>query len=186
MHRQIPKQNVPASNSHSFTPSSTSNQYVHTATTNTSYCPLSTSNGMPSFFNFQQGHDPHGATTDSSPLLGRFRAVPDAPRRNVRHRNSLSLLGSFTNGSAFGRGYGGVFGSGNAVDGSEEDDGEGQGLIRGWVKTSRDLWLDPKQATVRRVVEKWWTRWLVLVVLPAALVSSVDLLTRENTPKDLY
>lgn len=124
---------------------------------------------MPSFFNFQQGHDPHGATTDSSPLLGRFRAVPDAPRRNVRHRNSLSLLGSFTNGSAFGRGYGGVFGSGDAADGSDEE--EGQGLISGWLKTSRELWLDPKQATVRRVVDKWWTRWLVLVILPAALVS---------------
>jgi hypothetical protein len=63
-----------------------------------------------------------------------------------------------------------VFGSGDAADGSDEE--EGRGLISGWIKTSKDLWLDPKQATVKRVVDKWWTRWLVLVILPAALVSS--------------
>lgn len=128
---------------------------------------------MPAFFNFQQGHDPRGAASDSSPLLGRFRAVPDAPRRS--HRNSLSLLGSFTTGRAFGRGYGGVFGSGDAADGSDEEAGEGQGLIKRWAKTLRDLWLDPKQTAVRKVVDKWWTRWIVLVVLPAALVSVLDL-----------
>jgi hypothetical protein len=90
--------------------------------------------------------------------------VPDAQRRN--HRNSLSLLGSFTGG----RRYGGVFGNGDANNeaGGEEDAG---GMIRGWVRASRDLWLDPKQVAVGRVVDKWWTRWTVLVVLPAALVS---------------
>ena len=131
--------------------------------------PKNPSNGMPSFFTFQQGHDPRGATTDSSPLLGRFRAVPDAPRRNGNHRNSLSLLGSFTSG----RRYGGVFGNRAAGDDSSAEDGDGDavGVIRGWVRTSRDLWLDPKQAAVGMVVHKWWRRWVVLVVLPAALVS---------------
>lgn len=117
---------------------------------------------MPSFFDFQQGHDPRGGATDSSPLLGRFRAVPDAQRRS--HRNSLSLLGSFT----AGRRFGGIFGDGE--DDSTED-GDGDGVVKGWVRTSRDLWLDPKQAAVGKVVDKWWTRWMVLVVLPAVLVS---------------
>jgi hypothetical protein len=35
----------------------------------------------------------------------------------------------------------------------------------------RDLWLEPKQAVVTKAVERWWNRWFVLAVLPAALVS---------------
>jgi len=31
----------------------------------------------------------------------------------------------------------------------------------------------PKQGAVKRVVDKWWSRWFVLVVLPAALVRSL-------------
>ncbi|TVY25224.1 Uncharacterized protein LHYA1_G006504 [Lachnellula hyalina] len=122
---------------------------------------------MPSFFDFQQGHDPRGATSDSSPLLGRFRAVPDASRRNGAHRNSLSLLGSFTTG----RRYAGVFGNRDTGDdsSSEGQDGDAVGVVKGLSRTLRDLWLDPKQAAVARVVDKWWTRWTVLVVLPAAL-----------------
>lgn len=133
---------------------------------------------MPSFFAFQQGHDPRGATSDSSPLLGRFRAVPDASPRNGRHRNSLSLLGSFTTG----RRYAGVFGNREASDDSsiQGQDGDAVGLVKGLSRTLRDLWLDPKQAAVGRVVDKWWTRWTVLVVLPAALVSAVAEVVKET------
>jgi len=35
----------------------------------------------------------------------------------------------------------------------------------------RDLWIEPKQQAVTRAVERWWVRWVVLAVLPAALVS---------------
>jgi hypothetical protein len=125
---------------------------------------------MPSFFDFQQGNEGRGPTNDSSPLLGRFRAVPDAPRRS--HRNSVGLLGGFPFARSLERGYGSVFGSLGGEDGSDDDvDGEDIGAMRRWGRTQRDLWLEPKQAAVARIVNRWWSRWAVLVILPAALVS---------------
>jgi hypothetical protein len=115
---------------------------------------------MPSFFTFQTG-DSTRATNDSSPLLGRFRAVPNA------HRNSL--LGRRR--SILGVGYGSVFG---AIGGAESDDSEDEDGNRGWRRWGRlmrDLWVEPKQGAVARAVERWWWRWVVLVVMPDALVS---------------
>ncbi|KAH6669221.1 hypothetical protein B0J14DRAFT_517279 [Halenospora varia] len=124
---------------------------------------------MPSFFTFQQGNDPRGATNDSSPLLGRFRAVPDAQRHSRRSRGN-SLLPSLGGGLGFGTAYHSVFGHGGEDDSDEGDsDDEGEGVIRRLARTSKDLWLEPKQAAVGRVVDKWWTRWAVLAVMPAAL-----------------
>jgi hypothetical protein len=47
-----------------------------------------------------------------------------------------------------------------------------------WVVKARRLWrktedtlVAPKSGAVKRVVDPWWSRWAVLVVLPAALVS---------------
>lgn len=126
---------------------------------------------MPSFFNFQQGRDPRGATNDSSPLLGRFRAVPDTQRRVRRN----SLLPNLSSGRGFGSGYGSLFGGsreglgdgGSEVDSSDDE----EGVVRRWTRTSRDLWVEPKQLAVTRVIDKWWTRWAVLIVMPAFLVS---------------
>jgi hypothetical protein len=129
---------------------------------------------MPSFFNFQTG-DSSRAPTDSSPLLGRFRAVPDAQRR--AQRNSLSLLGAWDGRRrSLGRGlgfYGGTFARlGGGGDGEGEDeDGERENVVVGWGRWMRDLWIEPKQQAVARAVERWWVRWVVLAVLPAALVS---------------
>lgn len=123
---------------------------------------------MPSFFDFQQGNETRGPANDSAPLLGRFRAVPDAQRRGSRsHRNSL--LGLWT-GRGSGRGYGSVFG---AEDDDEDDlaDTEDMGRLRRWGRIHRDLWLEPRQTVVARLVDKWWSRWALLAVLPAALVS---------------
>ena len=67
-----------------------------------------------------------------------------------------------------------VFGVAGAGDDSDEGDlvdGEDMGALKRWGRTQRDLWLEPKQAVVARVVDKWWTRWAVLAVLPAVLVS---------------
>ncbi|CZR55337.1 uncharacterized protein PAC_05224 [Phialocephala subalpina] len=122
---------------------------------------------MPSFFDFQQGNETHGPATDSSPLLGRFRAVPDAQRHGSRsHRNSL--LGLWI-GRGSG-GYGSVFAS-NDDDDDEDDlaDSEDMGRLRRWGRIQRDLWLEPRQAVVAKLVDKWWSRWALLAVLPAAL-----------------
>ena len=69
------------------------------------------------------------------------------------------------------RGYGSVFGNLGGEDGGDDDvDGEDMGAMRRWKRIQRDLWLEPKQATVARIVNRWWSRWAVLVILPAALV----------------
>lgn len=75
-----------------------------------------------------------------------------------------------------------MFGNREASDDSSIDcqDGDAVGLVKGLSRTLRDLWLDPKQAAVGRVVDKWWTRWTVLVVLPAALVSAVAEVVKET------
>ncbi|KAK4181045.1 hypothetical protein QBC36DRAFT_318890 [Triangularia setosa] len=37
------------------------------------------------------------------------------------------------------------------------------------MRRMRDTWVDPKAVVVRRLVDVWWSRWAVLVVLPASL-----------------
>jgi hypothetical protein len=129
---------------------------------------------MPSFFNFQQGSESRGQATDSSPLLGRFRAVPDVQRLGRRNSHRNSLLGSFAAGRGFG--YGGVFGDGDDSDEGDLLRNEDVGALRRWGRTQRDLWLEPKQAAVGKLVDKWWSRWAVLVILPATLVSDIEYL----------
>lgn len=136
--------------------------------------------GMPSIFQFQQGTESRAQpNTDSSPLLGRFRAVPDTSgRRRSRGYSGNGLFGTFS-ASRLG---GVVFGVGSE-DGSDEEgegDGFGEGTkvrsvrrwVRRWRTKMRDLWLEPKQVPVRRAVDRWWSRWFVLAFLPAALVSA--------------
>ncbi|KUJ24383.1 uncharacterized protein LY89DRAFT_604996 [Mollisia scopiformis] len=121
---------------------------------------------MPSFFDFQQGNETRGPANDSSPLLGRFRAVPDAQRHGTRsHRNSL--LGTWT-GRGSGWGYGTVFGT-NDDDDDDSIEIEDMGRLKRWGRIQRDLWLEPRQAVVARLVDKWWSRWVLLAVFPAAL-----------------
>lgn len=121
---------------------------------------------MPSFFNFQQGSR-ENYVTDSSPLLGRFRAVPDAQRIGRRNSQRNSLFGSFAPGRGFG--YTSVFGGGDDSDEGNLLENEDVGRLRRWGKIQRDIWLEPKQAAVGQLVDKWWSRWAVLVFLPAAL-----------------
>lgn len=72
-------------------------------------------------------------------------------------------------------------------DGDDEDEGDNGGSevfppgrnrpprvvrwLRRWGKRLNDTWVNPKAGAVRRTVDLWWSRWGVLVVLPAALVS---------------
>ncbi|EPE05970.1 fungal protein [Ophiostoma piceae UAMH 11346] len=43
-----------------------------------------------------------------------------------------------------------------------------RGLLR-MGRHLRNLWITPKNATVRRAVDRWWSRWTLLVVLPAVV-----------------
>lgn len=139
---------------------------------------------MPEFFPFIPGTETSRTArqhaSDASPLLGRFRAVP----RSQQRRRSASALGLLSNGwrGSVHVGYGALIASeldrapqdDDSNDGYEDDDGAGWAQ-RGyrWARRNvEDLFIAPRQAAVKRVVDKWWTRWGILVFLPAALVSS--------------
>lgn len=160
---------------------------------------------MPSFFSFEQGNESRVRfpATDTSPLLGRFRAVPRDGRAHsttttttTNRRGSLGLLtrASWRNSVHIGHGYGALLAAGLADDhhqdgsggggggGSSSDDRDEDDLFedetkprwarwcrRWWKKKVEDLWITPRQAAVRKATRMWWSRWLLLVVLPAAL-----------------
>ncbi|KAG6046192.1 hypothetical protein E4U39_001585 [Claviceps sp. Clav50 group G5] len=143
---------------------------------------------MPSFFQFTQGTESHSRPSDSSPLLGRFRAVPPRPGLSRRRSSQLGLLSDhFSSVTGDGRGsvhvgYGALVATqllnhGNDNNDHDDDDGyamdvdgdeawAGQRLWRRWIL---DLWVRPKQTAVKRMVDRWWTRYGLLVFLPAAL-----------------
>ncbi|KAL0935271.1 uncharacterized protein CTRU02_209862 [Colletotrichum truncatum] len=128
---------------------------------------------MPSFFQFTQGNESRTRfTSDSSPLLGRFRAVPQQPDLTGRRRRS-STLGLFANNrGSVHVGYGALLSAAglesydnNAGNPDWED-------LNIWQRTWRrivDVWVEPKQSAVKRVVDVWWSRYGVLVFMPAAL-----------------
>ncbi|KAI0810280.1 hypothetical protein GGR55DRAFT_688956 [Xylaria sp. FL0064] len=166
---------------------------------------------MPEFFPFIPGTETgpsasrlHGADS-TSPLLGRFRAVPPratpsgpsifSPRWQSSNSRSgpLSVLSAAARGSVH-VGYGALIAAGledgdgdggwSSDEDEEDDDGgiDGQGgqkayrMARIWRRTVRktrrnveDLWVAPRQGAVHRVVETWWSRWGLLVFLPAVL-----------------
>ena len=144
---------------------------------------------MPSFFSFEQGTESaprHSYANDASPLLGRFRAVPRTDQNSSYARR---IGGGGVGGQLAGMvpwrgsvhiGYGALLAQ-QLEDAEEEDDEGSEGFDdedrsllmhwahRIWLRMD-DLWVSPKQAAVRRVANVWWSRWFVLVVLPAALV----------------
>ena len=127
---------------------------------------------MPTFFSFQQGTESRARpSVDTSPLLGRFRAVPGQRRQSLLGKRD-SILASL--GDSVGYGYGSLFRTrsheeGEGGDGGLFGDSDGGG---GWAlgKKIKDVWIEPKQSAVRKVVDWWWKRWGVLFVLPAAIV----------------
>jgi hypothetical protein len=141
---------------------------------------------MPTLFQFTQGTESRARFhPDSSPLLGRFRAVPrpDLGRRRSSHGLFSSLRGSVH------AGYGSVLSSGFGLGGENNDDSDSDSGSDGslfeedvprwqiwwrWtVKKAFDLWIEPRQAPVKRVVDKWWSRYGVLVGMPALLVGLI-------------
>ncbi|KAH9906511.1 hypothetical protein F4778DRAFT_653732 [Xylariomycetidae sp. FL2044] len=137
---------------------------------------------MPEFFPFIPGSETSRAArlnqADTSPLLGRFRAVPRRARQSSRsHPSQLGLLSAGARGSVH-VGYGALVAAG-LVDsdegdeyGSDDEDDGAAGFGR-WrrrvMRKVEDLWVAPRQTAVRRVVETWWSRWAVLVFFPAGL-----------------
>lgn len=130
---------------------------------------------MPHVFQFSQGSESRRFNPDSSPLLGRFRAVPPRPGLPRRRPSQLGLLSTHA-------GYGSVLQLGDD-EGSENDEDledemlamEGVGRLGRWwrkgVRRVFDLWIEPRQGAVKRVVDAWWSRYGALILMPASLVS---------------
>ncbi|KAG6118911.1 hypothetical protein E4U14_006158 [Claviceps sp. LM454 group G7] len=143
---------------------------------------------MPSFFQFTQGTESHSRPSDSSPLLGRFRAVPPRPGLSRRRSSQLGLLSDhFSSVTGDGRGsvhvgYGALVATqllNHGNENNDNDDGDGYAMDldgdeawvgqRLWQRWILDLWVRPKQTAVKTMVDRWWTRYGLLVFLPAAL-----------------
>ncbi|KAH6609224.1 hypothetical protein Trco_002570 [Trichoderma cornu-damae] len=131
---------------------------------------------MPTFFQFTQGSESRVRPTDSSPLLGRYRAVP--PRPGIGPRRPSSPLGLLSGHYESGRdsihvGYGALLVA-EVEAGLGGGDGEAVGGTSRWERLWQgyliDLFVDPRPSAVKRVVDRWWSRYGLLVFLPAALV----------------
>lgn len=149
---------------------------------------------MPTIFAFEQGSDTRSRPPPDSESLryGRFRAYSPA---------SAAAVGKASSGGGDGGSRGGVaglfsvfapqrhsYGSINIATGHElnEDDSDGddddEDNGNGGDDDDRRFWLDrmlisPRPRTVRRIVRLWYTRWGVLVLLPAVVVRSSSSLT---------
>ncbi|EGR47449.1 uncharacterized protein TRIREDRAFT_79361 [Trichoderma reesei QM6a] len=134
---------------------------------------------MPTFFQFTQGSESRVRPTDSSPLLGRYRAVPPRPRRPS---SPLGLLSAHhENGrDSIHVGYGALIVAEIEAGLLDGRDGSGAGDItedgeprsrweRLWQSYFINLFVNPRPSAVKRVVDRWWTRYGLLVLLPAAL-----------------
>ncbi|KAI0007767.1 hypothetical protein F4779DRAFT_489886 [Xylariaceae sp. FL0662B] len=153
---------------------------------------------MPEIFPFIPGTETsraarQQAANDTSPLLGRFRAVPrsfsTAPRGSVHVGYGALLAAELDDGTPDD-----LFSDSDSDLEPDSDDDRGDndgGRLLSWVSGTRrtahrwrrrgrrfarrtrrglvDLWVIPRQTAVKRVVESWWSRWGVLVFLPAAL-----------------
>jgi hypothetical protein len=129
---------------------------------------------MPSFFQFTQGTESHVRPNDSAPLLGRFRAVPPRPGAVARRRSQLGLLSNTVDnrGSVHILGYGAfdAHADGDTDDSDYEFEDDRTIWQRAWQRWVLDIWVNPRQSAVKRVVDKWWTRYAFLVLMPALLV----------------
>ncbi|KAJ4271497.1 hypothetical protein NW762_000200 [Fusarium torreyae] len=128
---------------------------------------------MPSFFQFTQGTESHVRPNDSAPLLGRFRAVPPGPGPGPLSRRR-SQLGLFSNAcdnrGSVHIGYGAFAADGDDTNSSDDDFEDDRSLWqRAWQRWVLDIWVDPRQSAVKRVVDTWWSRYGFLVFMPALL-----------------
>ncbi|KAM3533003.1 hypothetical protein MY4038_003722 [Beauveria bassiana] len=136
---------------------------------------------MASFFQFTQGSESRVQPADSSPLLGRFRAVPPRPEFGLRRNSQLGLL---SDSLAAGRGsvhvgYGALIAAHLGDSDSEDECIRHDGRLelrenatvwdRLWQKGVIDLWVEPRQSAVKKVVDRWWSRYGLLVLMPAIL-----------------
>ena len=115
-----------------------------------------------SFFTFQQGSDTRSLPPPDSESLryGRFRAFSPARQQ----RSLQNLFSAFTDNT---QDYGSI-----NLQAEEDDEEEAEEVDERWWPDR--LFLSPRRGTVRRIMETWWSRWAVLIVVPAVIVSGLQ------------
>lgn len=132
---------------------------------------------MPSFFDFQRGSDSPPPETESL-RYGRFRAL-QVPKRSVGELFSAFGMnpedlqtpdrGAGGQGRSFDYGSININTRGNAAEAEDGEDGEdGEEHERWWLDK---MLISPRRRRVVKLVDQWWGRMGLLVVLPAAIVS---------------
>ncbi|KAH0536580.1 hypothetical protein FGG08_006564 [Glutinoglossum americanum] len=114
---------------------------------------------MPAFFSFQQGTESRVRQDQESPLLGRFRALPAGDRRS-RRRSVGDLFAGFRRHSV---------NYGTLGDGTGDGDIQEEGMQWSGVSKVKYLFVEPREDAVKAVVERWWSRWMLLILLPAGI-----------------
>ncbi|GJC85067.1 uncharacterized protein ColLi_07905 [Colletotrichum liriopes] len=121
---------------------------------------------MPSFFQFTQGNESGTRLTSDASLC----LQSDVSGRR-RRSSTLGLFAANNRGSVH-VGYGALLSAsgleGYDNDGTRSDWEDLSAWERTWRKIS-DVWVEPKQSAVKGVVDVWWSRYGVLVLMPAAL-----------------
>ncbi|RPA93342.1 hypothetical protein L873DRAFT_1705886 [Choiromyces venosus 120613-1] len=138
---------------------------------------------MPSFFTFQQGSDTRSLPPPETESLrfGRFRAIPS--QQHQQRRRVGDLFGVFPETLAVRRpllrgggggntrtGYGAIDisrnGGGNNAPGEDEEEEENGVDDRWWLDR---VLISPRKKTVAWMMETWYRRLGVLVILPAGI-----------------
>ncbi|KAI5777020.1 hypothetical protein EDC01DRAFT_431048 [Geopyxis carbonaria] len=128
---------------------------------------------MPSsFFTFQQGSDTRSLPPPDSESLryGRFRAFSPPPKQQRSIGNLFSAFaGDHFVGSSTPRQTGSSYGSIDFTTRAEvatldvEDEGEDH---RWWLDR---VLISPRRSLVKKMVERWWRRWIMFILLPAGI-----------------
>ncbi|RKF63407.1 Uncharacterized protein OnM2_025076 [Erysiphe neolycopersici] len=126
---------------------------------------------MPSFFNFQEDAESGGPVNEATPLLGRFRAVPNTNRslgkNSFKHRISHGFPGLRLQNTDYLKIH--INAARRYSHDSCATGAKDLGRINRWGNIMKNFLLEPEPKIVRKVVEQWWSRWVILIILPSTL-----------------
>ncbi|KAL7275492.1 hypothetical protein RUND412_001550 [Rhizina undulata] len=140
---------------------------------------------MPSFFHFQQGSDTRSLPSETESLrYGRFRAFPAAKRAVGSIFEALGLDGSDLPVNEGSRSRHTDYGSIriSSRDGRSSDEEEEEKDERWWLDR---IFISPRRPMVEKMIETWWRRTGVLVLLPAGIVIAWCAIPFPTSPLDL-
>ncbi|KAI6251104.1 hypothetical protein HI914_00289 [Erysiphe necator] len=126
---------------------------------------------MPSFFNFQQDAESGGPVNETTPLLGRFRALPNTNQSPGMSSYGYQISAELFDARKKKRGYLNIhinnsrrYSLDSCTSGAEDLE-----RLKRWRNILKNSVLEPKPKTISKIAERWWSRWIVLIILPSTL-----------------